>query len=222
MSHDTLDQADQTANPRPSGPDSPTVCPRWVPNAISVARIALVPVWGVCAELCRDAMVAEQLDAARTMRLWTVVILVTIGLSDVLDGYLARRFGLTSRTGATLDALADKLAQVGLLLFFTVRGAPAYPQTPVWFLALVLLRDVYMAAGWIILQRRLGRVHVVHRFHGKLSSVLLFVLLVALTAAAPDVWTYPLILLITAIIILSTAAYTRDGFAQLRNPTRPG
>lgn len=190
-------------------------CPRWLPNAISVLRILLIPVWGVCAELCREAVVGDLDLAIPAMRAWCVAILITIGVSDLVDGYLARHFGLTSRTGATLDAFADKLAQVSLLLFFTIRGAPAFPSTPIWFLALILGRDIYLATGWLLLRRRLGSVQVVHRVHGKLSSVLLFGLLVLLTADAPAAWTTPLVWVIALIVVFSTAHYSRDGFAQL-------
>ena len=193
--------------------------PHWLPNAISVLRILLVPVWGGVAEWCRHATSEGLTDDAAQARAWTVLVLVTIGVSDVVDGFLARRFGLTTRTGATLDAFADKLAQVSLLLFFTIRGAPAFPSTPLWFLLLMLGRDAVQGLGWLLLKRRLGTVKVVHRIHGKFSSLLFFVLLVALSAGAPAVWTRPLVWAIAGIIVLSTVAYVRDGGAQWRGPT---
>ena len=55
-------------------------------------------------------MVAERFDAAQTMRLWTVVILVTIGLSDVLDGYLARNRALNAELKA--EGMDEHLAEV--------------------------------------------------------------------------------------------------------------
>ena len=159
-------------------------------------------------------MLASDAESASSFRIGAVLVLVAIGVSDVLDGYLARRFGLTSRTGATLDAMADKLAQVALLLFFTFRGSPAFPTTAVWFLGLILGRDVLLGIGWLVLWRRSGSVRVVHRVHGKFSSVLLFVLLFLLTADATSTWTLPLVWSISAIVLVSTAAYFRDGMRQ--------
>src|SRR5688572_9157758 len=113
--------------------------PRWLPNAITAVRILLVPVWGVLAELSRQAFDTTGPEPYRT---WSVVVLLLIGASDLVDGFLARSFALTSRTGATLDAVADKLVQVCLLTFFTLRGPPAYTAIPLWFLLLVFGRDL--------------------------------------------------------------------------------
>jgi hypothetical protein len=79
-----------------------------------------------------------------------------------------------------------------------------------------LARDVLLGFGWLVLRNRLRRVRVVHRAHGKLASVLLFVLLVLLTANVTDAWITPLVWTITVIVVLSTADYTRDGIALLR------
>lgn len=192
--------------------------PAWLPNAISVVRILLVPIWVLCAEVSRDAFLADDLDRAACWRTTTLAVLLTIGASDVVDGFLARRFGLTSHTGATLDALADKLAQVGLLLFFTLRAAPAFPSTPIWFLIVIFGRDLLLGLGWLVLRRRLqgATIAVVHKLHGRLASVLLFALLVLLTAAAPVAWIDPLLWAITIIVVASTTDYVRDGFAQAR------
>ena len=107
-----------------------TTVPRWLPNAVSLLRVLLVPVWLWLAERCQDAFARGDGDAADTARLWAAVTLVAIGLSDVVDGYLARRFHLASSFGAMIDAVADKLCQVVLVTWFTVRmqlvDAPAF------------------------------------------------------------------------------------------------
>jgi cardiolipin synthase len=210
---------------KPSDPDRNTggptaVIPGWLPNAISVLRIALIPVWVLAAEACLAADLRGEADLVERYRLLTVVTLLSIGVSDVLDGFLARKFGLTSRMGATLDAIADKLAQVALLLFFGVRGAAAFGMVPIWFLAWIIGRDLLLGVGWLLLKRRLGVVRVVHRFHGKAASVLLFVLLIALTMGAGLPWTAPLVWVISLLVGVSTALYVRDGFRQLPGPQR--
>ncbi|MCA8943128.1 MAG: CDP-alcohol phosphatidyltransferase family protein [Planctomycetes bacterium] len=199
-------------------PERHPAIPRWLPNAISVLRILLVPVWGLCAEASRSAFLAEDSAGTDTWRTAALAVLITIGVSDVVDGFLARRFGLASHAGATLDAVADKLAQVGLLLFFTVRGAPAFPATPLWFLIVIFGRDVLLGIGWLVLRRRMrgAEIEVVHKLHGKLASVLLFLLLVLLTAAVSAAWTEPLLWGITVIVVASTLDYVRAGFRQAR------
>jgi cardiolipin synthase (CMP-forming) len=149
-----------------------------------------------------------------------VVILCAIGISDVLDGWLARRFKLASQMGATLDAFADKLFQVVLVTFFALRAEPAFTPIPIWFLILLVGRDLLLGLGWLILQGRIGEVTVIHRIHGKVASVLLFVLLLLVTADIGKTLIDPAIWLITTIVVLSTAAYVRTGFRQLRSRGR--
>ncbi len=186
-----------------------------MPNLISGLRIVLVPVWVLVAESCRDAAAADL--ATATYRAWALTLLCIIGVSDVLDGWLARRLNVTSRMGATLDAFADKLCQVVLVIFFAIRAEPAFAPIPFWFLVLLLARDLLLGFGWLVLQGRVGKVDVIHRIHGKVSSVLLFVLLLVATANTATSVIAPAIWLITGIVVASTAAYVRTGVRQLRS-----
>lgn len=189
--------------------------PSWLPNAISVFRIVLVPVWAVVVELANRA--GERGEEVGWYADLAVVILVTIGVSDVLDGFLARRFGLTSRFGATLDAVADKLAQVVMVTYLALRTGPAFDAIPVWFLVLLVARDMLLLTGVVVIRMRKGKVAVRHRVHGKTSSVLLFLLLLAFTARHGEVVTLPLLVAIAVLVVWSTALYVRDGFRQLRS-----
>lgn len=190
-----------------------TAVPAWLPNLVTTVRIALVPVWGLLAELSW-----RRFEAAGTLepyRSCAVAVLCAIGASDLLDGWLARRFGLASAKGATLDALADKLAQVVLLAFFTFRGPPAYAGIPLWFLVLVFARDLLLLCGYLALRGRRGGVRVEHRPHGKLASSLLFALLLGITLGAPEEPVRVAVPVLAAVVVLSTAAYVRDGVRQM-------
>lgn len=185
-----------------------------LPNAITAVRLLLVPVWGILAEASRQAFDAT--GSTEPWRGYAVGVLALIGVSDVVDGYLARRLGVMSRTGATLDAVADKLAQVVLLTFFAFRGPPAYAAIPIWFLLLVFGRDLVLLLGCLVVRRRAGSVDVVHRMHGKLASVLLFLLLVWINlggSAGLLVFALPAF---GAVVVVSTAAYVRDGWQQVQ------
>lgn len=189
--------------------------PPWVPNAITFLRIALIPVWWMQASACADA--AYFGDEGAQARLLAVVALAAIGVSDVVDGFIARRFGLVTRAGATLDAVADKLAQMALLVFFTFHGGLAFEPVPLGFFVLIVARDVILGAGTLLVRARRGAVAVIHAWHGKLSSLLLFVLLVALTAGAPGGWIRGSIWALGALIAVSTLLYVRDGWVQWRH-----
>ena len=100
----------------------------WLPNAISLMRIALIaPI----------LILMLQGDFG-----WALALFVLAGFSDGLDGYLAVRFGWSTRLGGLLDPAADKLLITGM--FITL----AYTQQiPVWLAVVVILRDVVIVAG---------------------------------------------------------------------------
>jgi phosphatidylglycerophosphate synthase len=196
---------------RTIGAGVPTV-PVWLPNAISALRIALVPAWAACAELANRA--AEAGGDPGGWRGLTLAVLATIGVSDVVDGWLARRFRLQSATGAMLDAVADKLAQVVAFTYLALRPGPAFVPVPAWFLVLLIARDALLLVGWLLVRRRAGAVDAEHRFHGKVASLLLFLLLFVLGTGLPGSATAALLVGVATLVVISTALYARDGWRQ--------
>ncbi len=184
----------------------------WLPNAITVLRIALIPGWWIQAKLCVE--MAESGEDATTHRMVAVAVLAAIGVSDVVDGFLARRFGSVTRLGAILDAVADKLVQLVLVLFLTFAGGDFFERVPLPFLAVVLGRDLLLAGGSLCVRARRGSVAVVHSLHGKLASFSLFLLLLALTAGAPRSWIEHGWWIVGTLVVGSTIAYVRDGWRQ--------
>jgi len=188
--------------------------PPWLPNAITALRIALIPAYVTHAYWCAQSVAAGGDDQPH--RGVALAALLAIGISDVLDGFLARRYGLATELGAVLDALADKLAQVSLLLFFALSDGVAFAPVPWWFVGLIVGRDLLLLAGAALVRRRCGDVAVVHEAHGRFASLLLFVLLIWVTLDLPRgpvpyaLWT------IAGVVLLSTVGYVRDGWRQWR------
>jgi phosphatidylglycerophosphate synthase len=186
--------------------------PRWFPNALSGLRIALVPVWLALALVERARALAE---GGGVHRVPLVALLVFVGATDMLDGFLARRFGLTSNLGATLDAVADKLATVvatTVLVFVTPPGCTALP---VWLWGALLLRDAALGVGWLIIWRRHRVVQVEHRWHGRLATLLLFFTVLAACAGVPTLPVTVGALAVLALIVPGTVDYVREGWRQL-------
>ena len=100
----------------------------WLPNAISLFRIALVP-----------PILALLLNGRHDFAL---ALFFVAGFSDGLDGYLAKRFDWHSRAGALLDPIADKLLVAGTFVTLSITG-----HLPVWLAAIVVLRDVVIVGG---------------------------------------------------------------------------
>lgn len=111
---------------------------RWltVPNALSAVRLAGVPVfvW---------LLLGPQADG------WALIVLVISGITDWLDGKIARALDQYSRLGELLDPLADRLYTLAALVAFLVRGI-----VPWWVVVLIVGRDVVISAALPLLRRK--------------------------------------------------------------------
>lgn len=125
-----------------------------IPNFLTIVRFILVPFIFVL------VMQEKYLEA--------VILLVASGLTDVLDGTIARRYQLISDFGKLMDPLADKVTQITVLVSLTLKQI-----IPVWMIVIVLLKEVIMIAGASFLY---GKDLVVSsRWYGKLATVLFYI-----------------------------------------------
>lgn len=182
----------------------------WVPNLITALRLVLIPVFVGFANRCQEAVDAG--EGGGSARLGAVAVLFAIGLSDVADGFLARRLGLATPRGAMWDATADKLTQVALLLYFCVDRSPAFAPIHPGLLILVIARDVLLGIGWLTVKTRRPDAAVEHRGHGRLSSAVVFALFGLVTLGLSGPWLGPSVVAIAVVVVLSTAAYMRKGW----------
>lgn len=112
-----------------------------LPNVITLARIAVCPVVFFMA-----------LSPTMTVRFGAFVLFVVAGLSDIWDGYLARRYDQITDTGKLLDPIADKLLLfVTFTAFFVIshRGSdgdliPLWGPMPVWVLVVIFGREIFI------------------------------------------------------------------------------
>ncbi|HEY8253581.1 MAG TPA: CDP-alcohol phosphatidyltransferase family protein [Rhizomicrobium sp.] len=106
---------------------------RYLPNLLSALRLLAAPVaaWAI-------------LEDHETLAL---AMFALAGLSDFADGLVARHWGVTSRFGAWLDPIADKLLM--LLCFVALLRVGA---APFWLVVLVIARDVVIAAGAVLVK----------------------------------------------------------------------
>jgi phosphatidylglycerophosphate synthase len=223
--HEAKPQAARDVRSRP-GWDSlePTVgqdvprSSRWALGGIlwslTLGRILLVPIFLVGALRLRN--LADVGSETLALRWGLLATLGAIGLSDVLDGWLARGSGLASQAGAVVDALADKLAQVALVAFFTFGAGPAFGSLPLWFFALIVGRDLVLGGGWVTLRARGIPFQVEHRAHGRLATLGVFALLFWLTGGSESAHFDALLLLTAALVWTSAAAYVGEALTAVR------
>ncbi len=181
---------------------------KYIPNMICVARIILVApiVWYL-------------LEGRYPLALGLILV---AGLSDALDGYLARRFDWRTRLGGLLDPAADKLLMVSVFVTLTLIGL-----VPIWFTAVVVGRDIVIISGTIFYQLRVAPVHGEPTGASKLNTVfqILFILLTITHAwlgwpAMP--WLQLLSVAILVTIGISTMQYVTTGFRRAREAKQPG
>lgn len=133
---------------------------RDIPNAISLLRIALViPVIYFILE--REFSYA-------------LVLFFVAGISDALDGYLAKRNNWISRLGSILDPLADKL-----LLVFSYLALGWLHEIPMWLVIAVMVRDVVIVVGAIAYHELIGEYDMMPTWMSKTNTF--FQILLVLT-----------------------------------------
>jgi cardiolipin synthase (CMP-forming) len=112
-----------------------------IPNAISAARLAGVPVflWLVLG------------PRTATADYWAVALLIVAGASDWLDGKIARALNQSSRLGQVLDPAADRLYIAATIVALAVRGI-----IPWWLVAILAVRELVVGGALGVLKRRVG------------------------------------------------------------------
>jgi phosphatidylglycerophosphate synthase len=182
--------------------------------ALTLARVVLIPVF-VVAGLTAQELARAGADPSAP-RLLALGLVVVMGVTDLLDGWMARRFNLTSQIGAVVDAVADKLVQVALVAFFTLSVGPVFTALPLWFLVIVFGRDLVLLVGVSVLRLRYGPLQVVHRGHGRIASVLMFGVLGWSALRLPMWGLLPLMAGAAGVSVYSATIYALDGAAQGR------
>lgn len=162
-----------------------------LPNAISLMRIFLVAPFLV-------AVIHRQFSLA-------LGLVVLAGVSDFLDGYLARRLVQTSPLGAFLDPLGDRLLSTVAFIALAIQGL-----LPPWLAVTVVAKDIYVALGAAILYLTGHRFIAAASLWGKLATLLQF----SCVAAALLAVLVPLAPLLLDIFFILTGLVTAFACVQ--------
>jgi len=131
-----------------------------LPNIITFIRFLLLPPVVLL-------LLNNRHDAA-------LLVFAVAGFSDALDGYLAKRYHWTSRLGALLDPLADKLMLVSAFVTLAWLGL-----IPVWLVGLIILRDVVIVTGAIVYNMRIEKLEAAPSVVSKINTVAQILLVLA-------------------------------------------
>ena len=164
-----------------------------LPNLISLVRLLLVPaeIWLI-------------FDGRYGLAFW---VLVGAGISDALDGFIAKRFDRRTRLGALLDPFADKAMLVSVYITLGV-----IHQLEAWLVILVVVRDVLIVGGFLLIQAFAVSKHYDPLYISKLNTGAQIILIGFVLArlgfdAAPGWPDLALSLLVAATTIVSGLSY---------------
>ena len=157
-----------------------------IPNILSVIRIILIPIFTIEFVYSNNYVVAG-------------VILVISGITDCLDGYIARRFNMITDIGKVLDPIADKLTQLMAVFCLAMEGHIA-----MWILfAFLAFKDIALVVGGIAIYKKKDVVVSSNRY-GKLATIIFYIaitLMVLFHSNITETWTN----LVGALLILAGA-----------------
>ena len=190
------------------------------PNRITIGRILLIGPFVVC--------LLNQAEPGKSWLRWAAVgVFALMAISDLLDGFLARRLRDETDLGKFLDPLADKVLITAAVLILTIVGVSAPseqgPHTrylPNWVAVAAIGKDLLVSIGFAIIYLITGKPYIEPRLLGKWCTVVQLVLVLAMLVwlELPDrLWNLPVILWWTATVLAVCAAldYLRTGSQHL-------
>jgi len=102
----------------------------------------------------------------------TLVIFLISGLSDLVDGLIARKFGQKTKLGALLDPMADKLLLSTSFLLLTLPASKLHVAIPIWLTVMVFARDIMIVVSAVAIMLTTGFTKFDPTIYGKVSTLL--------------------------------------------------
>lgn len=159
-----------------------------IPNILSVIRILLVGVF-----------IYVFFNDYPNNLVWALVVFLTAGLTDVIDGFLARRFNWVTNLGKMLDPFADKLMQCTVLICMLVKDL-----ITAWLVIPFILKEFLMLLGGLLIIKKRSVV-VVSNIFGKMTVVFFYAAVVLCITARDYLAEHPLVLYLICALVLVAA-----------------
>ena len=175
---------------------------------ITILRLILVPVF--------VAFVITYDDSNPRAEIWryaAIAIFTIAGLSDALDGYLARHWNQGSALGALLDPVADKLLLLAALISLSFMPF----AFPIWFPVIIISRDALLLMGYSVLRHFQVPMDIKPHWSGKLSTVFTLLAIGAVLFKLDSNVIISLCALGAGLALICTVIYVREGLALLKH-----
>lgn len=165
-------------------------------NRITILRIILIPIFII-------ALLHKQHTLSAVIFSFTII-------TDALDGFVARQRRQKTPLGSFLDPMADKLLMFSSFLTLTYLNI-----IPLWIFVVILSRDFLIVLGWTIIYLITNSTEVKPRLLGKLTTIFQMLAIWLILLGLPAYWSDKLLLITTAITVLSGLDYILIGSKKL-------
>ncbi|MBQ8731345.1 MAG: CDP-alcohol phosphatidyltransferase family protein [Oscillospiraceae bacterium] len=159
-----------------------------VPNLLSILRLILIPVF------LWIYLTAEE----QPWFIVSAVVLALSGLTDMLDGIIARKYNMITQLGKVLDPIADKVTQVSVCVALWIR----YPELIVLVIVMVLKELTMMAGGLVLFHKKVKLDG--SRWYGKVATTIFYILMFAIVVSST---VPPWFLIATDVIIIAVMVF---------------
>lgn len=169
-----------------------------IPNMLTIIRIILVPIF---------------VGTFFLISKWVaLVVFIIAGITDALDGFIARKYNMQTELGAVLDPFADKLMLMSVLTVFTVRG-----YIPMIVLIVVASKELFMIYGGIRFYLSKKKIVIPANKFGKISTILFYLSIILITFDFNEILNNVLIFIATGSTLIAFVSYYRIAKRKLKN-----
>ncbi len=173
-----------------------------IPNLLTILRFILTPI-------CIYFLIGED------WRFVALSVFIVASITDFLDGYIARKYNIVSKSGAFLDPLADKFLVVGMFVSFFYTGE----TIDIYILSMVIFRDVFVTVLRIMMQSN-GQTMITSKL-SKLKTTIQIIVIILLFLNHPpfninEVVLYSIALLMSILTLYTGFHYIFYNFKQLK------
>lgn len=151
-----------------------------IPNSLTIIRFILIPIFIYSFYTSTDYRIS-------------FLIFIFAGITDVLDGFIARRYNKITKLGILLDPLADKALQLSVLYVLTDKN-----MIPIWIIAVFVLKEAFLIIGGGFVYKR--KVIIEAKWYGKFTTVMFYIAIILIVFINKLWGIYALILVLIAAI----------------------
>lgn len=142
-----------------------------IPNMLTVLRFLLIP-----------AFVTVFFSQNAHHMLWAMTIFLLAGATDLLDGYIARKYNLITKLGTLMDPLADKMMIITVLVCFALKT-----YIPFWIAAVVIVKEAAMILGSIHLYYSKHNIVIPANYFGKAATAAFYLAVILISISGNNI-----------------------------------